>query len=371
MKIISFFHLLFSYGLPAFFVFASQILLGMDRANFERMISQPPPQWMVDQIQEDLEPFDNELSCAALDQLFAEQGDNVHLTRVQIRNGQIQYQYSSNSRTHCVTPWITEGLEKLNAMVSLPDIDFVFTSADTINSNELNWPIFAESKNGPIPGILFPDRWALKGYIPEKTDVLAGNTIYPWEQKIPILFFRGSDTARDPGTNWARWDFIPRVLLVRLSLIRPDLIDAKFVHSLHNVNKIPQARREGLITDTYFPLRDHPRYKYLMDLDGNCASCPRTAAIFHSNSVIFKEVSPSKQWWYSLIKPYEHYIPVSGDLSDVISQIEWAKAHDDECRKISKNARNLVLDVLSEERIYQFLYELLMAYAEKQKAVYH
>jgi Glycosyl transferase family 90 len=359
-----------AFNLIGFFIVMASGLFGINKAVFENLVSQTPPEWMVEQIQNDLRPFTHELSSLALDALFEDQGDHIVLTRVRIRNGEIQCQYSEKSREHCVTPLVLEGLQKLHALVPLPDADFVFSSNDTLVDNRGNWPIFAESKNGAFPCILFPDRWGLKAYIPEKMDVLAGNQRYPWEHKIPVLFFRGSDTCRDQGTNWSKWDSCARIKLVRMSLKRPDLIDARFYYSLHNFRMVEQAKREGMITEAYCPIGEHPRFKYLMDLDGNCASCPRTAAIFHSNSVVFKEISPSKQWWYCLLKPYVHFIPVSGDLSDLLAQIDWARKHDNECKIISENARRLVLDVLSEERIYQYIYQLLLMYSEKQKMYY-
>lgn len=345
-------------------------VFSLDRELFLRKINSSAPTWMVEQIEEDLRPFTNELGRKALNELFEARGNDLILTRVRIVNQTLSFQYSESSQTHCVTPWIVEGLQKLLGLVELPDADFVFTSADTLYYASPNWPIFAESKNGQNPGILFPDRWALKGYISEKTEVLAGNPYYPWESKIPLLFFRGGDTARDHGENWSKWEEIPRALAVKLSLKYPDLIDARFFKSLHNWNRVEQARREGMITDEFFPLREHPRYKYLLDLDGNCASCPRTAAIFHSNSVVFKEASPSHQWWYKQLVPYVHFIPFSSDLSDLLPQLEWAKKHDEECRQISLRGQVLVHDVLSEETIYQFLYELISAYSRKQKTYY-
>jgi Glycosyl transferase family 90 len=342
------------------------------------------PQWMIEQINKDLKPFEKELSCRSIDALFEEQGDKKVLTRVRVKNGAMQLEYSNTSKTHCVTPWIVEGLQKLSALCVLPDLDFVFTSADSIYENASIWPIFAESKEGDlVAGILIPDRWALKAYAQEKKEMIEGNEKHPWENKISLLFFRGSDTCRQVGMqkewdhwseydpeDWTSWDSCPRVRLARLSLKRPDLIDARFWKSLHNLGKIEEARKQGLIVDEFFPLKEHPRFKYLIDFDGYCASCPRTAAIFHSNSVVFKEVTPSKQWWYGSLQPFVHYIPVSGDLSDLITQLQWAKKHDAECKEISENARALVADVLSEERIYQYLYQLLLAYAEKQSALY-
>ncbi len=332
-----------------------------------------PPDWMLEQIEEDLIPFSTELSSEALDRFFKEHGNDrfFSLTRMRIQNGELTFDYSDSSHVNWITNVISNGFRKLAERARLPDLDLLFSTCDTIFENPPNIPVFIQSKLGNVPGILFPDWFGLRAYSPEKNDIMEGNTLYPnWNEKIPLLFFRGGDTSRDNYIDFSKWDMAPRVRLVRLSLQRPDLIDARFYFSLHNVDKVEEARQEGMITMDFVHLRDHPRYKYLVDLDGTCASSPRTAAIFHSNSVVFKEVSPSKQWWYKLLVPYVHYIPVATDLSDVFSQIEWAKANDEACQIISKNGRELVLDVLSEDRIYQYIYHLLVAYAQKQKAYY-
>lgn len=352
------------------FIFLALIpsLFAMDEALFYKMLQEPTPQWMIDQIKEDLAPFTSELSTSSLNALFAKRGNDFVLTRVRIQNGELSYEYSDRSREHSVTYLLSAGLEKLNRLIPLPDSDFLFTSIDTLTHLPENVPIFVESKDSDT-GILLPDRYAWDGYVPYKTDVMEGNPLYPWFLKIPLLFFRGSDTCRDHGLYFSKWDLAPRVRLVRFSLAHPEIVDARFYWGLHNHAMLEQARQEGMMTEHWFPLRDHPRYKYLVDMDGNCAACPRAAAILHSNSVVFKEVSPSRQWWYRNLIPFVHTIPIEGDLSDLVEKFEWARTHDEECQAISENARQLVLDVLSEERIYQFAYELLCAYSKKQKSL--
>jgi Glycosyl transferase family 90 len=369
----------------AFLLLCIDSLIGLDRMDF----SESPPQWMVDQIQKDLEPFTIELSRTALNAIFCAQRENACLTRVRIINGKIQCEYGDASQAHPAPRLIIDSLQQLNAVARLPDMDFVFTGHDCLFSNPFHWPIFAETKKEHAAGILFPDRWALQGYTPDKNEIFKGNAMHPWEQKIPLLFFRGSSTCRTAWEEFYKYsgrftgppsslpcnpwdcfftkdrDTCPRILLARLSVQLPDWIDAKLLYG-----KNLQDISEGLTTEIGISLSEHPHYKYLMDIDGSCASFPRSAALFHSNSVVFKEVSPSKQWWHVLLVPYVHYIPVYSDLSNVVSQIEWAKNHDEECKEISENARQLVYDALSEKRIYQYLYQLLLAYAAKQQIYY-
>jgi len=41
------------------------------------------------------------------------------------------------------------------------------------------------------------------------------------------------------------------------------------------------------------------------------------------------------QWFYDELVPWEHYVPVAHDLSDLFEKIDWLREHDDEARKIS------------------------------------
>ena len=57
-----------------------------------------------------------------------------------------------------------------------------------------------------------------------------------------------------------------------------------------------------------------------------------------SGSLPFKHESPYKQYFESGLEPYVHYVPVKRDMSDLISQIEWARQNDDKAQEIVKNA---------------------------------
>ena len=49
-------------------------------------------------------------------------------------------------------------------------------------------------------------------------------------------------------------------------------------------------------------------------------------------SVILKQDSPYYEHFYKDLKPYEHYIPVKRDLSDLEEKIIWARENDDAVR---------------------------------------
>lgn len=55
-------------------------------------------------------------------------------------------------------------------------------------------------------------------------------------------------------------------------------------------------------------------YKYLLWVPGNCASL-RMAAQLLSDAAVLKLDSPEIEWYYPLLQPWVHYIPVRCDLT--------------------------------------------------------
>lgn len=48
-----------------------------------------------------------------------------------------------------------------------------------------------------------------------------------------------------------------------------------------------------------------------------------------------------RQWYYHQLRPYEHYVPIKKDLSDLQTQIDWVLSNDDKAREIAKAGQAL------------------------------
>ena len=48
--------------------------------------------------------------------------------------------------------------------------------------------------------------------------------------------------------------------------------------------------------------------------------------LFHTGSAVFLADSPFYEWWYPLLRPWVHYIPVERALRDVAERVRWANA---------------------------------------------
>ena len=42
-----------------------------------------------------------------------------------------------------------------------------------------------------------------------------------------------------------------------------------------------------------------------------------------------------RQWYYERLTPWQHYVPVRADMSDLIEKIGWCRSHDGECAEIA------------------------------------
>lgn len=60
--------------------------------------------------------------------------------------------------------------------------------------------------------------------------------------------------------------------------------------------------------------------------------------------------------------PYETYIPVKLDWSDLLEKIEWVKTHPKECNEISNNAQEIVKKSITIENLLLYWYNILLTF---------
>ena len=76
------------------------------------------------------------------------------------------------------------------------------------------------------------------------------------------------------------------------------------------------------------------QYKYILDTDGRASTWDATAWKLNSGSVIMKQTSPWRQWFYDDYLPWKHYVPIANDFSDLQEKFQWCESHQEECLAI-------------------------------------
>ena len=378
-----------------------EILTDSDVLLLKKRIESPPSLWMQEQIEHDLRPFyEKGISQEMLDFTFFNVPGGPKsrpICRLQLLSDgtlHISEHSGRGPKTFSVV------IEELHQIVGLPPFDILLYVHDGcgafFNENPFNtlnehlthkrgWlgnsenfdsfaPIFAFAKFRDVEKvILIPDHASL--LLHSKTGtynwkynvipaVLKANNEIPWEKKIEKIFWRGSTTGGIyTEENWKKF---PRAKVALLSKQYPNLIDASFNSIVQCTNEAKATIiAEGLTGETASIETQIP-YKYQIAIDGNVCSYPGFQWRLLSNSVVFKLESKHAQWFSSALRPYEHYIPVRDDASDLLQKLDWAMKNDHQCKRIADNATQFVKENLFPADIYAYLYFLLVEYSKLQ-----
>lgn len=285
-------------------------------------------------------------------------------------------------------------LVKLSKKVILPDTTFLMSLDDNLGSygnikhfdaklqeRVTNFPIFSWSKNNDSKNVernflLLPDRYMI---LENRWDILKEEIInfsneISWEEKIEKTYWRGSQNGK-PGNDIINHN--GRVEAVLMSLNNSHLIDAKFIFYedkfgvrnddyYRNTYKGEQLKEiiQKTLT-TYESKKESLKYKYLLSIDGHTACWERVAWILLSNSLLLKQESDEIEWYDKLLHPFENFIPVKADLSDLSQKIIWAKDNDLNVKQFVRNANKLAGFLFSRDAIDNFTYHSLDIYSKK------
>lgn len=328
--------------------------------------------WVTDQIREDLSPFEAEgIDRTAVCNLGKQLPWEHQLVLIRIRKDQVSF--SLCIEESIIHPWtktrldiVKQFFKKLVRRYLLPDIDFLLSLHDSFEE-DFNVPIFSFAKNrASSHTVLFPDFEALSDPNSLIRQCDLASMSHPWHLKQDKIFWRGATTGGIYQMH-TYLDF-PRVKLVFLSNEHSSWLDAAFTshcQSSQDVLNLIAAQSRPL--EPYVCMEDHFFYKYLIDIDGNSCTYSRCRWILLSNSTLLKPDSPNIQWYYKAMQPWEHYVPLRADLSDLLDTYTWLQSHETQAQQIALSGHHLGHLIFSEEAIEDYAITLLGEYGRLQK----
>lgn len=327
---------------------------------------------------------------------------NKNINKWYANNCLVRYEYPINEGDTNVTT-IKNLLEKLCQEREIPDIEFFINRRDfpllTKNYTEPYYniwdrtnkplvshryekytPIFSMSKSANYADVLMPthEDWArvmsLQGvYFPKTCGNYSESFDIPWEEKIPTAIFRGGSTGCGVTV-----DTNPRLKAAFISQnTEPDENGVKYIDAgITNWNLRPRklmgnkylqtidVRNLDISLVSKMNRQEQSRYKYIINIDGHVTAF-RLSIELNMGSVILLVKSSWKIWYSDMLVPYEHYVPVKEDLSDLIDQIKWCRNNDRKCKQIAINARNFYNTYLSYNGVLDFMQKTLVELKQK------
>ncbi|KAG8452940.1 hypothetical protein GDO86_004660 [Hymenochirus boettgeri] len=310
------------------------------------------------QILKDFDPFPSIDLNRMLEEVPSRYGERGAIVHYSVLNNNI-YRRSMGKYTD-FKMFSDEMLLSLARKVHLPDLEFYINVGD--------WPVEHRNANdtpGPLPMISWCGSTDTRDIILPTYDIthstlealrgvtndllsIQGHTGPSWYNKSEKAFFRGRDSREE------------RLQLVQMSEKHPDLLDAGITGYFFFREMEKELGKAQLIG--FF---DFFNYKYQVNVDGTVAAY-RFPYLMLGDSLVLKQASPYYEHFYTLLKPWKHYIPIKRKMGDLFEKIQWAKEHDEEARKIAKEGQAIARELLQPQRLYCYYYKVFQNYAERQ-----
>ena len=233
-------------------------------------------------------------------------------------------------------------LKSLSFKTTLPDLKLPFNSGDNPNQplDQTDWG----GTGIPLPVLSFCST-------PEHTDILIPNVLEGdviKRNEVPKYATHRFHRAVWRGTTdafqgWRKG----RNALLQLGLEHPELIDSgvsRWSAELMN-QTLPDKRflKESISFEEQVAM-----YRYLIWAPGNCASV-RLALQLASDAAVFKIEIDESEWYYPLLKPLVHYVPLTANETHVnlAEMMYWARHHQSEVDAIVVEANKFAQLFLS------------------------
>ena len=105
-----------------------------------------------------------------------------------------------------------------------------------------------------------------------------------------------------------------------------------------------KLREQGILSRRVDPLH-LGLHRWQVDIDGNVNSWGLLWKLL-SGCCVLRVSSKRKQWYHHRLKPWEHFIPISFDLRDLVDQLKWCRENPGVCASIAHSGQILAKKVV-------------------------
>ncbi|WP_223217218.1 glycosyl transferase family 90 [Rhizobium cauense] len=177
-------------------------------------------------------------------------------------------------------------------------------------------------------------------------EVERGRMAPPWDDRSSEIVWRGGMN----GCGWASFapeDIDNPAVMQRIRMVQRlrgvAQTDARFVDLHPTADDYGTfAHNEGFLGQPVAAETWLGR-KFAVDIDGYTNTWSNLLVRMLYGCCVLKVSSQFgfRQWYYDELRPFEHYVPVASDMSDLHEKIEWVRSHDTEARAIAERGQAL------------------------------
>ncbi len=115
--------------------------------------------------------------------------------------------------------------------------------------------------------------------------------------------------------------------------------------------------------DDFVSWPDQLRYRHILSIDGNGATCSRVAIALHSKSTLLRYDSDYELFYFKGLKPWVHFVPISRD-ADVEAVVADSHRHPRRYARIARAGRGFFNEHLRRSPCRRYVAALLEGYVD-------
>jgi hypothetical protein len=206
------------------------------------------------------------------------------------------------------------------------------------------WALYSPSTSQPwhVP---IPDPFFFNHHAFEWARKLARDSSLPWSGRGSEIVWRGASSGNgvfDPRLGLASPSLAAQRLTLCLAAREIPGVDIALHAYLRDDVKPGTIREYGILRQP-IPEESWLQRKFAIDVDGQSNTWSNLIIRMIFGCCVLKVESQHgfRQWWYDRLRPWENFVPVKADCSDLHEKIEWVHANDRRAEEIAANGRAL------------------------------
>jgi len=278
-----------------------------------------------------------------------------------VKAGQVYYKAQGPTTVYDAP--LLDMLATVARTVALPDVEWVMHAWDHQKVHRHDpLPVFSFGREASRTDVVVPwPYWWDPGRHDFSYDF--DPTCVPYAQRNSSrVTWRGGCGGNYVDLQVPVWQAYVRMRASQLSAEYPDLLDASVT-----LQCVPTAKGAPPAAELMDLTAGVCRHRHLLLLDGNTVSA-RSSMLLHAGAVLFKPDSVFSEWYYHLLRPWVHYVPVREYLEDLPEQARWllheAPPGTGEC--LARNAAAFARQHLHARAVACYWWRLLSTWARLQ-----
>ena len=231
-------------------------------------------------------------------------------------------------------------------------------------------PVLEYSGSTSTYTIVMPSCFHIERALGNGRDVPNGSAV-PWEDRSPLAWWRGTMSLPDfvPVSSMLQ---LPRIQLLKVATQHPELFDVALTgldEAINNPAVVQNALKEaGVNLEDVGPHRrqrlvtEAPMRKILLNVNAVVQSW-RLHDLLLTGSALVLQHHSATEWLMRRLTPWEHYVPLREDSSNLLEAVRWLRHNDSAARSLADAAYRVGKAYARDSEVYCFFAHVMRAFA--------